>query len=109
MTALHYDFDLMTIHGKPRFGGLFIWLNTGEKVKVVVPEGHLLMQVGKQFEWMTGGYVKAGWHEVVFTDEVEKQRDEAIKNGRIPWRVSSILFYQVDGNYVMQPHPKFSN
>lgn len=37
MTALHYDFDLLTIHGKPRFGGLFIWLNTGEKVKVSVP------------------------------------------------------------------------
>ena len=68
MTALHYDFDLMTIHGKPRFGGLFIWLSTGEKVKVSVPEGHLLLQAGKQFEWMTGGHVKAGWHEVVFTE-----------------------------------------
>ena len=70
MTAFHHDFDLLTIHGKPRYGGLFIWLNTGEKVKVLVPEGHLLLQAGKQLEWMTGGHVKAGWHEVVFTDEV---------------------------------------
>lgn len=29
MTSFHRDFDLITIHGKPRFGGLFIWLNTG--------------------------------------------------------------------------------
>lgn len=70
MTAFHHDFDLLTVHGKPRFGGLFIWLNTGEKVKVQVPEGHLLLQAGKQLEWMTGGHVKAGYHEVVFTDEV---------------------------------------
>lgn len=25
------------------------------------------MQAGKQLEWMTGGYIKAGFHEVVCT------------------------------------------
>lgn len=35
---------------------------------VHVPEGHLLIQAGKQLEWFTGGYIKAGFHEVVFTE-----------------------------------------
>ena len=35
--AFHRDFDLLTIHGKARFPGLFSWLNTGEKFMVQVP------------------------------------------------------------------------
>lgn len=31
LAAFHRDFDLLTIHGKARYGGLFAWLNTGEK------------------------------------------------------------------------------
>jgi len=34
ISAFHYDFDFLTVHGKPRFSGLLIWLNTGEKVEV---------------------------------------------------------------------------
>jgi isopenicillin N synthase-like dioxygenase len=37
---------------------------------VRVPEGHLLLQAGKQLEWFTGGYIKAGFHEVIHTEEV---------------------------------------
>lgn len=48
LAAFHRDFDLLTIHGKARFAGLFAWLNTGEKFLVKVPEGHLLLQAGKQ-------------------------------------------------------------
>ena len=48
LAAYHRDFDLLTIHGKARFPGLFAWLNTGEKFSVSVPEGHLLVQAGKQ-------------------------------------------------------------
>ena len=62
LTAFHRDFDLLTIHGKSRYAGLYAWLNTGEKFLVQVPEGHLLVQGGKQLEWMTGGYIKAGFH-----------------------------------------------
>lgn len=58
---------------------------------------------------MTGGHIKAGWHEVVFTEEVKKQRDQAIKKGKLPWRVSSVLFYQIEGSFIMKPHPKFIN
>jgi hypothetical protein len=29
VAAFHRDFDLLTIHGKARYSGLFAWLNTG--------------------------------------------------------------------------------
>ena len=35
--GLHYDFNLLTIHGKSRYPGLFAWLHTGEKFTVKVP------------------------------------------------------------------------
>jgi hypothetical protein len=44
----HYDLNVMTIHGKSRFPGLFIWLRDGTRVPVRVPDGCLLLQVGKQ-------------------------------------------------------------
>lgn len=37
LAAFHRDFDLLTIHGKSRYPGLFAWLNTGEKFMVRVP------------------------------------------------------------------------
>jgi len=65
--GFHYDFNFLTIHGKSRYPGLFAWLRTGEKFNVSVPEGHLLLQAGKQFEWVTGGVVNCGYHEVIYT------------------------------------------
>jgi isopenicillin N synthase-like dioxygenase len=65
--GFHYDLNFLTIHGKSRYPGLYCWLRTGEKIKVSVPENHLLLQAGKQFEYLTGGYITSGYHEVVFT------------------------------------------
>ena len=53
--------------GKSRYPGLYIWLRNGKKYRVVVPDGCLLLQAGKQLEWLTGGYITAGFHEVVVT------------------------------------------
>ena len=78
LAAFHRDFDLLTIHGKARFPGLYAWLNTGEKFLVSVPEGHLLLQAGKQLGWVTGGFIKAGVHEVIYTEDVEKLKNKAI-------------------------------
>ena len=52
----HYDLNFLTIHGRSRFPGLFIWLKDGRKVPVKVPEGCLLLQAGKQvlFDWELG-------------------------------------------------------
>ena len=55
ITGFHRDFDILTIHGKARFPGLFAWLNTGQKFLVKVPEDCLLLQAGKQLEWIMGG------------------------------------------------------
>lgn len=60
----HYDLNFLTIHGKSRFPGLFVWLRNGKRVAVKIPAGCLFIQAGKQLEWLTGGYVKAGMHEV---------------------------------------------
>ncbi len=41
-----------------------MWLRDGRRVAVRIPPGCLLMQAGKQLEWLTGGYITAGLHEV---------------------------------------------
>lgn len=60
----HYDLNFLTIHGKSRYPGLHIWLRNGDRIPVRIPDGCLLIQAGKQMEWLTGGFVKAGFHEV---------------------------------------------
>jgi isopenicillin N synthase-like dioxygenase len=57
--------NFLTLHGKSRFPGLDIWLRDGTKVPVSVPDGCLLVQAGMQIEYLTGGLIQAGWHEVV--------------------------------------------
>lgn len=48
LCSFHRDFDIFTIHGKSRYAGLYAWLNTGERFNVAVPDGHMLIQGGKQ-------------------------------------------------------------
>ena len=64
LAGYHYDLNFLTIHGKSRFPGLYVWLRNGRKRQVRVPDGCLLVQAGKQIEYLTGGYVLAGFHEV---------------------------------------------
>lgn len=49
---------------RSRFPGLHVWLSDGQRLPVSIPPGCLLCQAGKQLEWLTGGYVAAGMHEV---------------------------------------------
>ena len=83
-------------------------MRTGERFTVQVPEGHLLLQAGKQFEWVTGGYINCGYHEVIYTDKVTEAKEKAIKEGRIPWRVSSTLFSHLNLDIMMKPMGKFA-
>ena len=97
LAGFHYDIALLTAHGKSRYPGLYIWLRDWTKVLVKIPKGCLLIQAGSTFEHITGGYVLAGYHEVIYSEEtkqtVEKVKEE-IHQGkeRILWRVSSTLF-----------------
>jgi isopenicillin N synthase-like dioxygenase len=75
LAGYHYDLNFLTIHGKSRFPGLFIWLKNGKRVPVKVPKGHLIVQAGKQLEHLTAGHVQAGFHEVVVSDATVRSRE----------------------------------
>ena len=59
LAGWHNDLNLLTIHGKSRFPGLFVWLKDGTKMPVKIPDGCLLVQAGMQMERLTGGAVQA--------------------------------------------------
>lgn len=112
--GVHYDLNYLTIHGKSNYGGLYIWLRNGNKSKVKIPDGCLLLQCGRQMEYLTGGTLMAGFHEVIYTDEVKAIVDEKLKeNEKLKfdknklWRVSSTLFSQIRQNVVLEPIGKY--
>ena len=106
--GFHYDLNFLTIHGKSRYPGLYIWKRTGEKVAVKVPDGCLLVQAGKQMEYLTGGHVMAGYHEVVVTDDTLRAVERAKAAGRPLWRISSTLFCHVGSDNELKPLGQFA-
>jgi len=89
-------------------------LRNGQKRKVKIPEGCLLLQAGAQLEYLTGGELLAGFHEVIYTEEVAKvveaKRQENNKLGEMKnklWRVSSTMFSQIRQNVILEPIGKF--
>lgn len=101
----HYDISFLTIHGKSRYPGLNIWTRNGEKKDVKVPDGCLILQVGKQLEWVTGGYFQAGYHEVICKPSTIEKLNENKSN----WRVSSTLFAHVNSEKYLEPLKRFRN
>lgn len=90
--AMHWDLNFLSIHGQARFPGLRIWLRNGRVMTVKIPKGCLLIQVGKQLEWLTGGYFTAGYHEVVCLPETTRAMLRAKRRGQRLIRVSSTVF-----------------
>ena len=81
-----------------------------------VPDGCLLLQSGAQMEYLTGGFILSGFHEVIYTQEVrdvaEAQMQENKKIGQDKhklWRVSSTLFSQIRQNVILEPLGNFKN
>jgi len=107
--AYHYDLNFITIHGRSRYPGLFIWTRDGRKMMVKVPPKCLLLQAGKQFEWLTGGEVLAGFHEVVVVKETQDAIKASEEAGRSLWRVSSTLFSHIASDNILQPLGHFAN
>lgn len=94
----------MTIHGRSRFPGLNIWArNNQDKIPVKMPPGHLLVQAGRQLEWVTGGVIQAGYHEVLITEDTIKSIEKRKDLDRPLWRVSSTLFNHIQPDLNMQP------
>ena len=101
--AFHYDLNFISIHGKSDYSGLNIWTRDGKRECVSVPEGCLLVQAGKQLEYVTGGKIVAGYHEVVVNEKTLQARDIAKRKSRPLWRVSSTVFLHAHSDKVLQP------
>ncbi|KAF8527546.1 Clavaminate synthase-like protein [Hysterangium stoloniferum] len=113
LAGFHTDLNFLTIHGRSRYPGLNIWArNTGKRIPVVFPkEGKfLLVQAGKQLEHITGGLIKAGYHEVVVNDATlttMASRNVAYPD-RPQIRISSTFFYHLSSDYDLAPIPQLS-
>jgi isopenicillin N synthase-like dioxygenase len=107
LAGYHYDLNFMTIHGKSRFPGLNVWTREGRRANVVIPDGCLILQAGKQLEYLTGGHVLAGFHEVIVTKDTVRVIEERKAAGKSLWRVSSTLFSQIQPDQVLQPLAPF--
>lgn len=108
LAGYHYDLNFLTIHGRSRFPGLSIWVKSGQKVEVAVPSGCLLLQTGKQFEWLTGGACLAGMHEVVVSKRTVQAIQSAVQAKRCLWRVSSTVFGHIASDAILQPLGRFA-
>lgn len=103
LAAFHSDLNYITIHGKSRFPGLSVWTRKGEKKTVKVPDGCFLIQAGQQLEYLTGGYVLAGFHEVVVTEATLAAIERRKAAGHSLWRVSSTLFAHLSSDETLEP------
>lgn len=109
LAGFHSDLNFLTIHGKSRYPGLFIWTREGRRLPVRVPPGYLLVQAGKQIEYLTGGHVLAGFHEVIVTPEALKLSLENQAAGKSAWRISTTCFGHIQSDQLLQPLPPFKS
>ena len=107
LAGYHYDLNFMTIHGKSRFPGLFVWTRNGKRLSVAIPPGCLLVQAGKQLEYVTGGHVLAGFQEVVCNAKTVEVINKKKAANESLWRVSSTLFGHLQSDKMLKPLPPF--
>lgn len=108
LAGFHYDLNFLTIHGKSRFPGLYVWTREGVRTAVTVPDGCLIVQAGKQIEYLTGGHVLAGFHEVVVSDSTRTVIAAKAAKGESLWRVSSTCFGHIQSDQVLEPLAPFN-
>lgn len=112
LAGFHTDLNFLTIHGRSRYPGLHIWArNTGKRIAVKIPPGnYLLVQAGKQLEHITGGLIKAGFHEVVVNqrtvDVIAKRKEQFPDRPLI--RISSTFFWHLNSDHDLAPIPKLA-
>ncbi len=107
LAGYHYDLNFLTIHGKSRFPGLHVWTRDGKRAGVRIPDGCLLVQAGKQIEYLTGGHVLAGYHEVIVSQGTVEVIEQRKKENKSLWRVSSTCFGHVQSDQILEPLDKF--
>lgn len=109
MAGYHTDLNFITCHGKSRYPGLYVWLRDGTKIEVSIPDGCLLMQCGKQLEYLTGGFCMAGYHEVIVSDKTRRVIEKRKQENKSLWRVSSTLFSHLRSDDWLEPLPQYRN
>ncbi|TQW01274.1 hypothetical protein V2A60_002282 [Cordyceps javanica] len=113
LAGFHTDLNFLTIHGRSRYPGLNIWArNTGRRIPVRMPPGnYLLVQAGKQLEHLTGGLVKAGFHEVTVSEATldTMRRRAAERPDRPQIRISSTLFWHLNSDFDLVPVPALAD
>ena len=57
-------------------------------------------------EHLTGGYIRAGMHEVAYTEATKAAYEAAKAAGRSTWRVSSTLFTMLRNDVNILPIPE---
>lgn len=102
INVYHRDLNLLSIHGPATYPGLRIWLRNGTSMYVKMPSGHILIQAAHQLEWLTGGLITAGMHEVVVTAEALELRKERPS----PLRISSPCFQHVASRHRLEIIPE---
>ncbi|KZT05838.1 Clavaminate synthase-like protein [Laetiporus sulphureus 93-53] len=110
LAGFHTDLNFLTIHGRSRYPGLNVWArNTGKRIPVTFPTTgrYLLVQAGKQLEHLSGGLIKAGYHEVVVNDATLQavERRKASFTDRPLIRISSTFFCHLSSDYDLAPIP----
>lgn len=109
LAGFHTDLNFLTIHGRSRYPGLHIWArNTGKRIAVKIPQGnYLLVQAGKQLEHITGGLIKAGFHEVVVNEKTVEVINSRKQNfpERPLVRISSTFFWHLNSDHDLVPIP----
>ncbi|KAG2062265.1 Clavaminate synthase-like protein [Suillus hirtellus] len=113
LAGFHTDLNCLTIHGRSRYPGLNIWArNTGKRIPVRFPPTgrYLLVQAGKQIEHLTGGLIKAGFHEVVVNEATLQtvERRKETHSDRPNIRISSTFFWHLSSDYELVPIHKLS-
>ena len=58
---------------------------------------------------MTGGYIKAGMHEVTYTEKTKESYLKAKAEGKSHWRVSSTLFSMLRNDVDCSPIEELSH
>ncbi|XXG99581.1 hypothetical protein Hte_005920 [Hypoxylon texense] len=119
LAGFHTDLNFLTIHGRSRYPGLHVWArNTGRRIAVGIPRpqpgqagSYLLVQAGKQLEHLTGGLVKAGYHEVVVNDATVRTVAARRRGfpGRPLVRISSTFFWHLSSDYDLSPIPALAD
>ncbi|RKP15883.1 hypothetical protein ROZALSC1DRAFT_25931 [Rozella allomycis CSF55] len=78
-------------------------------MSVSIPDGYLLLQAGKQLEYLTGGCIKAGYHEVTCSERTIEALKKAKEENKSLWRISSTMFVHVASDLILKPINGFEN